>query len=287
MKKIILAFTLASCGGTQVEVESIETPVVKDAAPVERKLFFVDKGEGQAVILLHGADDKIENTFDNQIEVIANSGFRVIFPHRAGRGKSEAYAGKITVSKDSADILSMMNDLEIEKAILVGHSGGAQIAKDLYSKHPERVSAIVSIDSAAFAKFGLPFFRTLDVARYDAEDFEAYSRNAEALAEMHRVGDYPSDFNLNLLIGVGSDTASLIYSSDGDDESDGDLCAVPILAIVSGRGLIQETDSEALTLIENNPCLEIKVITKAGHYVHEERPVEFNDELSKFLWNKI
>jgi pimeloyl-ACP methyl ester carboxylesterase len=53
-------------------------------------------------------------------------------------------------SDDQADLLSLLDDLQIERAALVGHSDGGTIALYSAARHPERVSALATLAAHAY-----------------------------------------------------------------------------------------------------------------------------------------
>jgi pimeloyl-ACP methyl ester carboxylesterase len=78
---------------------------------------------------------------------LANAGYFVIAPDLRGRGLSGKPPQGYGVSIHAADLLALLDALNIHQADIVGHSLGAVIAMYLGAVHPARVRKLVMIDA--------------------------------------------------------------------------------------------------------------------------------------------
>ncbi|MEV4750719.1 alpha/beta hydrolase [Streptosporangium sp. NPDC049248] len=109
---------------------------------------FVDQGEGDPVVLLHGFPDS-SYLWRHQIPALVEAGFRVIAPDLRGFGESgkpqevEAYDMQTIVN----DVVELTLALGIRRAHLVGHDWGAAIAWMYSFLMPRRVDhlAVLSV----------------------------------------------------------------------------------------------------------------------------------------------
>ena len=109
----------------------------------DANLYYEDDGKGPAILMTHGF---VASTgmWDGQVEAFKDR-FRLIRWDMRGHGQTEcqddqsAYGQDITV----ADMVAILDHLEVEKAIIVGHSLGGFMSLRLNVMHPERVSALV------------------------------------------------------------------------------------------------------------------------------------------------
>jgi pimeloyl-ACP methyl ester carboxylesterase len=100
------------------------------------------QGEGEPVLFIHGA---IWADFLRPLaEEPAFSGFRRIRYHRRGYGESGGPAGGF--DRQAADIVALLNHLEVDRAHLVGHSEGAMIALVLAASNPDRVRSLALLE---------------------------------------------------------------------------------------------------------------------------------------------
>ena len=111
-------------------------------------------GEGAPVLALHGLASSAH--WYDIVAPMLRDRFRIIAPDQRGHGQTtqanEGY-GWHSVASDAVGLLDM---LEIEKAIVFGHSWGGNVAVGLAAHYPERVSALVMIDGGFFSPQMLP-----------------------------------------------------------------------------------------------------------------------------------
>jgi pimeloyl-ACP methyl ester carboxylesterase len=102
-------------------------------------------GSGPAVLLIHGIPGSWRQCVPLAEDIAATEatdGFKVILPSRPGYGRTPVTVGRSY--EDQADAFAALLDaLGIEKAAVLGISGGGPIAVALAQRHHERVSALV------------------------------------------------------------------------------------------------------------------------------------------------
>src|ERR1044072_4311279 len=112
------------------------------------ELNIVTQGEGPAVLLVHGFPDD-HTVWRNQIPALVDAGYRVIALDTRGCGESEIKPREsdYAIDKLVADLVALLDALEIEKVRLVGHDWGALQAWFFLVEHPERVdrSIVLSV----------------------------------------------------------------------------------------------------------------------------------------------
>jgi pimeloyl-ACP methyl ester carboxylesterase len=104
--------------------------------------------DGPAVILLHGWPYDIYS-FVDVAPLLASAGFRVIVPYVRGYGTTRFLTPDTfrngQPSALALDLIALMDELRIEKAILAGFDWGARTADIVAALWPERVNALVSV----------------------------------------------------------------------------------------------------------------------------------------------
>jgi pimeloyl-ACP methyl ester carboxylesterase len=104
--------------------------------------------DGPAVILLHGWPYDIYS-FVDVAPLLASAGFRVIVPYVRGYGATRFLTNDTfrngQPSALALDLIALMDELKIEKAILAGFDWGARTADIAAALWPERVKALVSV----------------------------------------------------------------------------------------------------------------------------------------------
>jgi 3-oxoadipate enol-lactonase len=133
------------------------------AAALQSKtgLFHEIEGDGDWLIFAHGGDGN-RLTWWRQVAAFKDR-FRCLTYDAPGFGLSPAGSG---LGKGPADDLkSLMDELEIERAVLVGHSMGGLAVSGVAQRHPERVRGLVMSDTP----FG---FQTEALSRWAAQMLE-------------------------------------------------------------------------------------------------------------------
>ncbi|MDR3415915.1 MAG: alpha/beta fold hydrolase [Nevskia sp.] len=103
-------------------------------------------GSGPAVLLVHGFPDSLE-VWRKQIPVLAAAGYTVIAPDLRGCGLSDAPAQRSAYRAERlvADLLGLLDTLNVAEVRLVGHDWGAVIGWLFCCAHPERVDRYVAL----------------------------------------------------------------------------------------------------------------------------------------------
>jgi pimeloyl-ACP methyl ester carboxylesterase len=97
-----------------------------------------DDGSGPAIVLLHGWAFDLE-LWEPQVEALA-AAYRVIRLDRRGFGLS---TGEPSLERDVMDLLFVLDQLELERVVLVGASQGARVALRAALAVPGRVAGLV------------------------------------------------------------------------------------------------------------------------------------------------
>lgn len=72
-------------------------------------------------------------------------GHRVVALTTYGAAESKSKGEKLTLEGMAEDIISLMDNLGISKAIVAGHSMGGPMALTVAARHPDRVAGVVAI----------------------------------------------------------------------------------------------------------------------------------------------
>lgn len=101
-------------------------------------------GDGVPLVFIHGWTAN-RHRWDHQIDHFAQKR-RVVRLDLRGHGES-AGSGRRTVAELAGDVLAVLDHLEIDRFVLVGHSMGGMIAQTLTLDHPDRVERLVLVNS--------------------------------------------------------------------------------------------------------------------------------------------
>jgi pimeloyl-ACP methyl ester carboxylesterase len=112
-------------------------------------LNYEESGKGEAVFFLHGFTGSNQD-WKNQIAAIKND-FHCLAIDFRGHGKSEALKneGNYSIYHNSEDVYQLLNQLNIDRCCLVGHSMGGFTALQFVLDHPEKVAGLVLVDTSS------------------------------------------------------------------------------------------------------------------------------------------
>lgn len=149
---LLAAFlTLASCSSSSntQSVTRLETPPLGTFAQVEgKRVHYTDNGRGPTVVLLHGASGNLRDmTFDLADQL--DNRYRVLAFDRPGLGYSEAINARGESPQEQArHMAGVLDQLGIDRAIILGHSYGGSVAMAWALERPDQVAGVVSLAGA-------------------------------------------------------------------------------------------------------------------------------------------
>jgi len=107
------------------------------------ELYYEDYGTGKPVVLIHGWPLS-GRSWEKQVPVLLDAGYRVIAYDRRGFGDSSKPAFGYDYDTFAEDLHSLMTELDLRDATLVGFSmGGGEVARYIGTYGTERVSKAV------------------------------------------------------------------------------------------------------------------------------------------------
>ena len=108
------------------------------------RLHYIERGEGDSLLLLHGNGSMIQDFECSGLVTLAAKDHRVIVFDRPGYGYSERPRGTIwSPDAQAALIYRALVRLGVSRVTVLGHSWGASVAIALALKHPEMVTGLV------------------------------------------------------------------------------------------------------------------------------------------------
>jgi pimeloyl-ACP methyl ester carboxylesterase len=134
--------------------------------------------DGDPLVFHHGTPGT-GLPFDHQLRLMADRAVRYISWTRAGYGSSSRRRGR-TVADDAEDGTAVLDHLGIDRAWVVGWSGGGPHALGLAAQVPERVRAVSLIGGVApYGAEGLDWFAGMGAE--NVEEFQATLQGEDAL----------------------------------------------------------------------------------------------------------
>ena len=219
--------------------------------------FYLEKGTGNALILLHGNGES-SDYFKGQIDEFAKQ-YHVYAIDTRGHGRTPRGEMPFTIRQFADDLLGFMDGHRIAKAHLLGFSDGANIAMVFAIRHPDRVDRLI-LNGANLNAGGvkrstqIPIEIGYRIARRFAGKSDSARRNAEMLGLM--VND--PNVSPEELAGIQAKT----------------------LVIAGTRDMIREAHTR--TIADHIPDARL-VFVQGNHFIANKHPVEFNRAVLDFL----
>ena len=247
------------------------------------EVHILDVGEGEVILLIHGSTGSIADWQEKIVERLAGS-YRVVAFDSYGFGLSERNDsfeyGHALWTQQAIDVLDA---LEIEQAVVVGHSAGAMTAVLLAADHPERFRGVVltghgfSVDPAHMLPL-LPGVGELWAAQRSVigDTFsDSYREQAEAV---HQIRGTRAAYLAFMRSQYVSETSFRLF--DGGYEE----IAVPVLQMHGTLDKSQTIES-ARDLSSRLSDTRFVAFEGSDHFIHIEAPDQWADEVSTFVEN--
>jgi len=244
-------------------------------------------GEGKPLVILHGLFGMLDNWQALAKEFGAFFGTHIL--DLRNHGKS-FHAEEHSYELMCADLVHYLDENDLDKIYLLGHSMGGKTAMLFATKYPERVEKLVVVDIApkyyalhhqeilaglnAVSQGKVQSRKEADVIL--AQHFSEMGIRQFLLKNLYWKTKDELDFRFNLKV------LSQEIHNVGEALLE-DACFMEPTLFINGAtsNYILPEDTELIE--EHFPDAEIVEIANAGHWVHAENPSDFFDEVSRFL----
>lgn len=131
------------------------------------RLHCLEEGAGPPVVLCHGFPE-LAYSWRHQVPALAVAGFRALAPDMRGYGDSDKPDGieSYDMPHLAGDLIGLLNALDLPQAVFAGHDWGGIIVWQLALLYPERVRAVIALNTPFLPRGPLPptevFRRTPD-----------------------------------------------------------------------------------------------------------------------------
>ena len=108
------------------------------------RLHYVERGQGEPLVLLHGNGSMIQDFESSGLIEMAAKKYCVIAFDRPGYGHSDRPRSTIWTPEAQSDLIQKaLTRIGVSRAIVLGHSWGASVAVSLALKYPQMVGSLV------------------------------------------------------------------------------------------------------------------------------------------------
>lgn len=251
------------------------------------EMAYDDEGSGTTVVLLHGFP--LDRSMWREQSRDLSATCRVIAPDLRGFGETAHGGADVTTGDMAEDVAALLDELNVERAVVGGLSMGGYVALEFFRGFPRRVLALVLADTRPYADTDEGRRTREETARRALSDgmgpivdsmlpkllsAATHAREPELVERVRAsmLGTKPEGAAAALrAMALRRDQTDLLPSID-----------VPALIIVGAEDTITPpSDAEAMgAKIKGSRLVRIE---GAAHLSNVERPEEFNRALGEFL----
>jgi sigma-B regulation protein RsbQ len=288
MSKIVIciSFFIAIVGMTGCyQSDRVEEFAKYDPAKYEKVSINYEIHGKQDTTLIFIHDWNLDLTYWNEQVNKYKSQYRILNLDLAGHGNSGKGRTNWTAESFARDITNILQKESINKAILVGHSLGADVALHVHKVMPERIIGIIAIETFR----NVDFYITEDFVDGLQDELSKFKRNYSEMADefarrnirsrnrdvINRiVADY-KDADPKIALAIYK---NMVPNHENEKEKLREL-PFPIQIIVSDYAPF---DEDALKRYARSGY-EITWVYDAGHFPMVEQPQQFEQALEQSL----
>lgn len=249
-------------------------------------LHYVERGTGDALVLLHGNGSMIEDFATSGLLDLTARKYRVLAFDRPGFGHSPRPRATIWTAEKQADLIDeALARIGVARAIVLGHSWGCSVAVALARKNPERVSALVLAsgyyypslrgDAISLAMPAVPILG--DILRYTLSPILGRMIWGPMLRKLFgpsaipdKFADFPKEMALrpSQIRASAAESALLIPAALAERRHYSDL-KVPVVIIAGAGDQIVDFEAQSARLHGDITHSTLHRLPDAGHMIHQ------------------
>ena len=274
----------------------------------ECEIFFVEKGKGTPVVLLHGFPQTHSMWAD--VAPLFSDNYHVICPDLRGYGQSSKPEGykSYTFRNMAKDVISILKYLNVEKkAHIIGHDRGARVAYRLAIDHPELVSSVMFMDivpthrvfgelsaSLAFSYYhwfflSQPYPVPETMIRKDPDSFynsclQGWGATTKSAFSKNQIIEYRNSWRNEDCIRAMCDDYRAAYHIDQYDEANDSQSPIKVrFAAVWGKDGIMAKTFDMRKIWKSEGKLYSGIEMPGGHFFIDQFPLETYGVIDNFI----
>ncbi|HEX7192787.1 MAG TPA: alpha/beta hydrolase, partial [Thermoanaerobaculia bacterium] len=248
-----------------------------------KTIHYHDDGEGFPIVWVHGFPLS-SKVFEPQVAI---DQFRHIRVDLRGFGKTPPAEGETSMASYARDVLDVMDDAKIDRAVIGGISMGGYVVMQLLRDAPERVAALLLLDT-----------------RETADTEEGRATRFKQAEEVAKSGIGSVVDSMTPKMAIGEEARAAVRKIMEESSPKGVIAAlkamaarpdsaetlrnarVPALVVVGDRDEITPP-RDAERMVSLIPHAEQAPIAKAAHAANFERPEQLNPLIHAFLFRHV
>jgi len=256
------------------------------------EMYYTDTGPASrpTIVLIHGFPFGSE-MWHSQVRALKGS-YRVVTYDLRGHGRSDTGDGQFTLEFLVDDLVALLDELKIERAILCGLSMGGYVSLRAAERDTDRVNGLILCDTKSEADTNeskLARSAAIKVIKKNgvkpfAKSFLGQAFCSTSLSNQTLVRAARKIICRNKPLGLCGTLLALAGRTDTTGFLP--LIRVPTLILVGDSDKVTPPDF-ARRMHSSIQGSELHMIAEAGHFCNMENSSDFNAYLLKFLGEKI
>lgn len=248
------------------------------------------EGQGNPLLILHGFLGMSDNWKTLSAQYVSNE-FQVHALDLRNHGKS-FHSNDFSYELMVNDVVEYCNQYSLKRIDIIGHSMGGKIVMLLATLYPDLINKLIVADIGP--KFYAPHHQTIlnalnavdfkeKPSRIDVENIVSkyisdFGTRQFLLKNLYWVTPGQLDFRFNLKV-FNAKIEEIGKALPFDNHFDGETL------FLRGEKSDYILDADFETILHHFPKATIENVSKAGHWLHAENPIEFYDKTINFLEN--
>lgn len=253
------------------------------------RLHYVERGRGEALVLVHGNGTMIQDFLSSGIVDDLSRSFRVIIFDRPGYGYSDRPRGVWTPRAHATLYQKALQQLGVTQAVVLGHSWGALVAVALALQAPQLVRSLVlasgyyyptlRADVVLASPSAIPIIG--DLLRHTVSPvigralLPAMIKGMFAPAAIPERFDreFPTDMMLRpLQLRASAEDAAMMTPVTVELQRHYRELDLPVVIIAGGGDQIADVGRQSQRLHDELPSSTLTVVPGMGHMIHHLAP---------------
>jgi pimeloyl-ACP methyl ester carboxylesterase/cell wall-associated NlpC family hydrolase len=246
-----------------------------NSAQIYYETFGTDRPDRAPIVLIHGSTNTGQADWHAVAPLLATE-YRVIVPDCRGHGQSSNPDRSYSFKELAADVAALIRALGYQRAHLIGHSNGGNVALVTLLEHPDVVQTCIPQAANAYVT---PYLIDREPAVFDpdrvAREAPEWMNDMIALHGPTHGADYWRDL---LRLTLREIITEPYYTPD-------DLARVkrPTFVIQGANDVVNAPDRHAEFIAHHIPAAERWIPSGVAHNVHHEVPLEWLTRVLDFL----
>jgi len=246
-------------------------------------LSYLRRGDGAPLVLVHGYLGGAAQ-WQGEIDRFADR-FDVIAPDLPGYAGSAALPPADRISDFAAAVVGLLDELGVDRVMLLGHSMGGMIVQEIAATHPDRIARLILYGTGPLG--AMPDrFELLETSRARIRSDGVAPTIRRIGATWFREGTAAQGFGIVANLGAQASEAAALAGLDAMRHWDGrsalSRLTMPTL-VLWGDGDKSYRWPQVEALWQGLPEAELAVVPGTAHAVHLEKPGLFHAVLCDFL----